>query len=216
MTSARETFGARLRAERERAGVSLDAIAQTTKIQQSLLVGLENNDVSQWPVGIFRRAFLRAYLGAIGLRSEAVVAEFSRLFPESAVLPAADQPVRADSVEAWEGELRLCLAAEPFSTARQALLRGAASVSDLCIVFMVAGSTSAIFGFAAWPTLAVMGLTYYTVSVAWMGRTPGTWWFFREGPAERRIEPPLPVAAAPPLRIVTRQPEEGARKVMSL
>ncbi len=212
LKSARETFGARLRAERERAGVSLDAIAQTTKIQRSLLVGLENNDVSRWPVGIFRRAFLRGYLGAIGLRSEAIVAEFTRLFPESGELPAAERSEHAGLVESWEGELRLRLAAAPFSTARRMLLQGAASVSDLCIVFVVAASTIAIFGFAPWPMTAVIGLAYYAVSVAWMGRTPGVWWFFREGPAARRRVPPPTVAAAPPLRIVTRQPEEGARR----
>ena len=68
--SDRETFGPRLRAERERRGISLDTIASVTKVGGDLWEGLERNDFSRWPSGIFARAFVRDYARAIGLDSD--------------------------------------------------------------------------------------------------------------------------------------------------
>jgi transcriptional regulator with XRE-family HTH domain len=84
-----ESFGARLRVQRERQHVALATIAEQTKIKLSLLEGLERDDVSHWPEGIFRRAFVRAYARAIGLEPDAVVGEFLALHPDSVdVIPA--------------------------------------------------------------------------------------------------------------------------------
>jgi hypothetical protein len=69
--------------QRERQHVALAAIAEQTKIKQSLLEGLERDDVSHWPTGIFRRAFIRAYSQAIGLEPDPVVREFVELYPDS-------------------------------------------------------------------------------------------------------------------------------------
>lgn len=77
-----ESFGARLRQRREQQRVTLATIAEQTKIKLSLLEGLERNDVSQWPVGIFRRAFIRAYAHAIGLEPDVVVREFLEVYPD--------------------------------------------------------------------------------------------------------------------------------------
>src|SRR6266436_862894 len=89
----RDTFGPRLRVERERRGISLKNVAESTKIKESLFVELERNDFSNWPQGIFRRAHLSAYASAIGLPPQSVLAEHLRLFPE-------DRPVdQFDTVE---------------------------------------------------------------------------------------------------------------------
>lgn len=77
-----DSFGARLRKRREEQGVALLAIAEQTKIKLSLFEGLERDDVSHWPSGIFRRAFIRAYAHAIGLDPDLVVREFVELYPE--------------------------------------------------------------------------------------------------------------------------------------
>jgi transcriptional regulator with XRE-family HTH domain len=81
-----ESFGARLRRRREQRQITLSTIAEKTKIKVALLDALERDDVSRWPVGIFGRAFLRAYAEAIGLDPEAVVREFLRLHPEAQFL----------------------------------------------------------------------------------------------------------------------------------
>jgi transcriptional regulator with XRE-family HTH domain len=75
-------FGARLRAERERRKISLDSIAATSKVSISLFKALERGDVSRWPSGIYRRAFVRAYASAIGLDPEETLREFLEHFPD--------------------------------------------------------------------------------------------------------------------------------------
>lgn len=79
-----ETFGARMREQRERQHVALSTIAEQTKIKVSLLEALERDDVSHWPSGIFRRAFIRAYAHAIGLEPDLIVREFLELYPDPA------------------------------------------------------------------------------------------------------------------------------------
>ena len=78
----RESFGARLRQRREEQGIELRTIADQTKIKLSLLEALERDDVSQWPSGIFRRAYVRTYAKAIGLGPDEVVREFVEAHPE--------------------------------------------------------------------------------------------------------------------------------------
>ena len=82
-------FGPRLRRERERRQISLTSIAENTKINRSLLEALERDDVSRWPTGIFRRAFVRSYAEAIGLNGDEVVREFSERFPDPSAPPTA-------------------------------------------------------------------------------------------------------------------------------
>src|SRR5262245_15191811 len=82
-----ESFGARLRHQREKKGVSLRTIANQTKIKLSLLEGLERDDIRYWPAGIFRRAFVRDYAQAIGLDPDAVVREFVERYPAPIEVP---------------------------------------------------------------------------------------------------------------------------------
>ena len=77
-----KSFGRRLRYERERRQINLRSIAETTKIGVPLLEGLERDDVSRWPSGIFRKSFIRSYAEAIGLDPDPVVREFVDVFPD--------------------------------------------------------------------------------------------------------------------------------------
>jgi transcriptional regulator with XRE-family HTH domain len=79
--SERDTFGPRLRRERERRGISLDTIAALTNVSVELWQGFESNDFSRWPKGLFARAFVRDYARAVGLDANEVVDDFCRLFP---------------------------------------------------------------------------------------------------------------------------------------
>ena len=82
MVVNQETFGARLRRERERRQIALSSIAATTKISASHFEALERNDLSRWPTGIFRRAFIRAYAAGIGLDPDTITREFFERFPD--------------------------------------------------------------------------------------------------------------------------------------
>jgi transcriptional regulator with XRE-family HTH domain len=84
-----ESLGARLRQRRERQQIALTTISERTKIKVSLLEGLERDDVSHWPEGIFRRAFIRAYAQAVGLDPADVLREFLALHPDSLDIDAA-------------------------------------------------------------------------------------------------------------------------------
>ena len=79
-----DSFGTRLRRERERQQIALADIAARTKIKASLFEELERDDVSHWPSGIFRRSFIRSYAVALGLDADAVVKEFTERFPDPA------------------------------------------------------------------------------------------------------------------------------------
>ena len=77
-----ESLGARLRRRREDQRIALSTIAERTKIKSTLLEALERDDISQWPAGIYRRAFIRSYAHAIGLDPDLVVREFLELHPD--------------------------------------------------------------------------------------------------------------------------------------
>src|SRR5512139_4019477 len=77
-----ETFVTRLRRHRQRNQMSLDEIAQETRVKGELLDALENNDLSQWPKGVYARAWIRAYASAVGLDPIDTVNEFCRLLPQ--------------------------------------------------------------------------------------------------------------------------------------
>jgi cytoskeletal protein RodZ len=76
------SFGSRLRYERERRQIALKSIAESTKINIALLEGLERDDVSRWPSGIFRKSFIRSYAEAIGVNPDPIVREFVELYPD--------------------------------------------------------------------------------------------------------------------------------------
>ena len=86
-----DSFGTRLRQQRERQQIALSSIAEQTKIKASLLEGLERDDVSHWPVGIFRRAFIRSYAHAIGLDPGVVLVEFLARYPDPTDIVAAPE-----------------------------------------------------------------------------------------------------------------------------
>lgn len=76
-----ESFGARLRRHREEQQIALTTIAEQTRIKLTLLEDLERDDVSHWPAGIFRRAFIRSYANAVGLDPDTTVREFAEAHP---------------------------------------------------------------------------------------------------------------------------------------
>jgi transcriptional regulator with XRE-family HTH domain len=109
------SFGTKLRQQREERKVSLDDISAKTKIKMSLLEGLEGDDLSRWPQGIFRRAYVRAYAQAIGLEPDAVLQQFLALYPE----PPEELPLVApESPKRPPTRLRFLLNAA-FGAARQ-------------------------------------------------------------------------------------------------
>jgi transcriptional regulator with XRE-family HTH domain len=180
-----EDLGAWFRRERERAGVSLETIAARTKVARTLLEALERNDVSRWPNGIFRRAFVRGYASQIGLDPDYAVALFIRAFdgPQASSPALSRATARAAAVTAGRAEpsLRLTLAPE-VSRWQEALARLGAATTDLMAPITLALPSGLLGGLSLfWIVLAVVGVLYLTVGTLVLGTTPGLWMMQRVG-----------------------------------
>ncbi len=90
-----ESFGARLKREREQRGVTLDDIALSTKIGKRFLTALEEEHFEQLPGGIFSKGFVRAYARHLGIDEEQAIADYlSATAPSSpSELPQSDLPI---------------------------------------------------------------------------------------------------------------------------
>jgi len=71
-----ESFGARLKREREQQGMELEGVAATTKISVRMLQALEEERFGQLPGGIFNKGFVRAYARHLGLDEEQAIADY--------------------------------------------------------------------------------------------------------------------------------------------
>jgi transcriptional regulator with XRE-family HTH domain len=174
-----ESFGRRLRRERERRQIALSSISANTKISVTLLQALERDDVSRWPGGIFRRAFIRAYADGIGLDPDDLTREFLERFPDPSdpPPPAAVSGTGAMAAPRQRGALRLTLAdaGGPFARGRTVLdlrQRLTAVVCDAAVVLAIA-----IVVFVAsgdfWTPLAMATLIYYSAGILLLGNSPG-------------------------------------------
>ncbi|MEO8074921.1 MAG: helix-turn-helix transcriptional regulator [Acidobacteriota bacterium] len=184
-----QTFGPHLRSERERRGISIDTIVTVTKVGADLWYGLERNDISKWPSGIFARAFVRDYARAVGLDADEIVDEFCRIFPQgdrragriikaqaeiighdpSAVDDAALMPPGGDRrivAQEWKQEAR----------ARRVRLapRAVAAALDAACTLSVAALGPAIAGVAFWSAVGVTALVYFSASTILSGKSPGS------------------------------------------
>lgn len=100
-------FGTFLRQAREHRGVSLQDLAESTKISARVLECLERNDPSKLPGGIFSRAFVRAYAREVGLDPDVAVASFVAAFPDESGADEMPATTRAVEVESFEQRRRV-------------------------------------------------------------------------------------------------------------
>ena len=71
-------FGEFLRTARERRGLTIQQIANETKIPRRLLESLEHGDLGAVPAGMYQRAEIRAYAKAVGLDQTVALSELDR------------------------------------------------------------------------------------------------------------------------------------------
>jgi cytoskeleton protein RodZ len=89
------SFGEKLRRERELRAVTLDEIAEATKIGSRSLKALEDEQFDILPGGIFNKGFVRAYAKYLGIDEEQAVADYMSAIGESAAKPG---PVSEDVI----------------------------------------------------------------------------------------------------------------------
>jgi cytoskeletal protein RodZ len=78
-------FGEELRRAREERGMALETICQATKVPARHIRALEAGALGELPGGVFRRGFVRSYLGALGLEERDWMKRFEESCRESGV-----------------------------------------------------------------------------------------------------------------------------------
>lgn len=185
--SDRHTFGPRLRSERERRGISLDTIAIATKVSAELWEGLERNDFSRWPSGIFARAFIRDYARAVGLDADEIVDEFCRLFPigdrrASRLIKRhaeliGHSPALTETMMPEAGDRRAPDLTEEEQARARAVryaARTVAAIVDTLTGLLLAAVVALPLSLSFWATAGVVGVLYYGVATIALGQTLGT------------------------------------------
>ncbi|MGE0784507.1 MAG: helix-turn-helix domain-containing protein [Sandaracinaceae bacterium] len=84
------SLGTYLRHERELRQISLEEVAQTTRIPLRMLQHLEHDELAQLPGEVFAKGFLRSYARAVGLDSEDLLERYASRAASSTGEPAAD------------------------------------------------------------------------------------------------------------------------------
>ncbi len=99
-----ESFGARLKRERERRGITLDDISVSTKIGTRMLRALEQDHFDQLPGGIFNRGFVRAYARHLGMDEEQAITDYLAASGDSIPgrVPETEEEARLAEVPAGE------------------------------------------------------------------------------------------------------------------
>jgi len=195
-------FTAHLRQERERRKITIASIAESTKILAALLERMESGDVSRWPSGFYRRAFIRAYATAIGLDAESVVRDFLKHFPDpddqAPPNPPPPRPIAAPPKATRDPVLRMTLENASSFFSGETILgqfgqRCGAVAFDAFVLSVVALGLFLVLG-AFWAPLAIASACYYFGSILLLGNTPGVCLFAS------------PSRIGPHLRLWTRRP----------
>lgn len=100
-----QQVGARLRDARTARGMSLDDVAQITKIPRSAIAAIEDGDTSSLPAPVFVRGFVRALAGVVGLDgNELVRALGEEMLASNRQLPLAAQRRRDPGLASFLGD----------------------------------------------------------------------------------------------------------------
>ena len=162
------TLGAYLRAERERRDLTLRTISESTKVSLPLLEGLESDDISRWPGGIFRRAFVRPYAEAVGLDPDDVFRRFERQYkPPAPSLRPSIRRIRPPKSWRWRRP-PASTAAGPARPPNRARYLGTAA--DLTVALVLAFGSAAAGSRLLWPVLLIAA--YYAAGVLLTGTSP--------------------------------------------
>lgn len=82
-------FGRYLRQQRELRGLTVEAVAQSTRIPPTLLGALEEGHAERLPERVFLLNYIRSYAAAVGLSADDAVARFEEI-------PGAPRPAEFD------------------------------------------------------------------------------------------------------------------------
>jgi transcriptional regulator with XRE-family HTH domain len=160
LINQRRAFGDRLRRQRERQGVSLTEIAESTKVAASLFASLERGDCTRWPGGVYNRAFIRGYAKAVQLDPDETAAEFAECYETPAPEPPAGKPVRTPHEGPVRPALRLTLEVDPAEGQKRLVRVAALAIVDVLAIAALAAAVMFMTAGTLWSSLAVTAVAY--------------------------------------------------------
>src|SRR5262245_20345952 len=93
-------FGITFKNAREAKGLSLEQVADKTKIGTRFLEAIEKQEFERLPGGIFSRGFVKAYAESLGLDANEILSNFDRMSnyrpPIVADEPTFNAPIKKD------------------------------------------------------------------------------------------------------------------------
>jgi cytoskeleton protein RodZ len=98
------SLGTILRREREARGITLEEIAERTKIGIPLLRAIETEQFDKLPGGLFNKSFVRQYAGVLGVDEEIAVKEYLQAFGARKEAPVAARSRPPEPSFAMESE----------------------------------------------------------------------------------------------------------------
>jgi cytoskeleton protein RodZ len=140
---ARTSAGARLKAAREAAGLSVDVVAQQLKLAPRQVKALEDDDFQRLPGRTFVRGFARNYARFVQLDPDAVLA----LLPAPDTAPSLERPALATSPRPM-GEIPVERLAKP------------SALRWLIPLLLVAAAAAALYEFSGWDLDALPGMAW--------------------------------------------------------
>lgn len=207
------TLGTWLRRERERRGVTLAEISEDTKVAVPLLESLEADDLSRWPGGIFRRAFIRSYATAIGVDADVVLKRVDEEHPNPEQVEATTGLHQAAPLAATAAKPTASRPAVAISAPTALRLRVAAL--DLLVAGSIGLGCAAAGSRLLWPVLVIAA--YHAIGILIAGTTPMAALLAHPSSAAPRQAVAAPAHAHGPRRAEPearlRRPPRGRRTV---
>jgi hypothetical protein len=172
----KDSFGATLRAGRERRKVPIAQLVEATKANPEIWRALEDNDLSRWPTRIYARSLIRQYAEHVGLDPEELVNEFCRLFPHGdrrSETLLRDQASLIGHRLVWQGELprtethdrRADGTLEPLPSRGLQRMRAGwllAAALDCSLVLAASGTLAVAFRMDGWRSLGLCAVVCHT------------------------------------------------------
>jgi transcriptional regulator with XRE-family HTH domain len=170
-------FGERLRRHRERSGITVQAVAEATKIASSMLVALERGDCDRWPGGIYSRSWIRAYARAIGLDADETGAEFNRLFARNAFLEGESAAMTAATAADMPPitPLRMTFDRDPAEHIHRAVRRTLLFVADLALSAAAAAALAFLTALTFWTSFAGAAVICHALGLFGGGGSAAGW-----------------------------------------
>lgn len=137
------TFGPTLRRTREERSISLDEIANETRLSKRYILALEDEAIGKLPGGTYNRAYLRTYATYLGLDPEALLRDYASEEARHLQATEADQLAAMNRAIERRGAL---VGSDGRASGREGLLKAAALATVAVVLLAAAGGAVWLVG----------------------------------------------------------------------